>query len=510
MSTVEIADCIIRGRTIDAPASPGASADEADKAQKVTAFYGIPYAQAPTGERRFFPPAPARLQGELSAETYGPTAAQNQYPEAALAIVDNPLIAGNERLNLNVWTPDTAGKAPVYVFIHGGAYRHGSGASETWNGASFAAQGIVAVTLNYRLGAEGGIQLEDGTSNNMLRDQIAALEWVRDQIAAFGGDPEHVVVGGESAGAMSIGALLASPKAKGLFHAAILESGAAHNVVRKEGAVAVGKRFAESLGVEPTAEALGSLPEEQILQASAEIEAEIGQAAGDERYADLAGHSMTWQPSIDGDVLPQHPLDVLSAGEALDVPVLIGTNQDEGTMFVAGQGLYEDATAEHVVKAARVAGAADPEAVAKLATDEANPHPGASLTTFTDMWKFQLPLRDFLKRRKNYSAPTYRYKFTWASPKFGGLLGAYHMLELPFVFNSVDTQATKATAGEDLPKTLVAAAHGAWVSFIKNFDPGWKPYFDAETTTTGVLDANGLTVAEDLDEELLSTWEDYR
>ena len=510
MSTVTISGSTIHGVDVTAPGSPDTT---------VSAFYGIPFAQAPVGARRFTAPQPTNLPAEFTADTYGATSAQNQYPEAALALIDNPILEGEHPLNVNVWTPDTTGSLPVYVFIHGGAYRNGSGATEVVDGASFAANGIVTVTLNYRLGAEGGIQLPDGTSNNMLRDQIAALKWVRDNIAAFGGNPDHVVIGGESAGAMSVASLLTSPKARGLFHGAILESGAAHNVVSQSGALAAGRRFAESLQVEPSAAALGTLDESQILTASAAIEAEISRSTDVETYADLSGNSMTWQPSVDGDILPTHPLEALEQGTALDVPVLIGTNQDEGSFFVTGTGIYNSVTEEQVLHAATAAGAADPHKVVELSTDATDPHPGKTMTTYIDMWKFQLPLREFLNRRKTYSAPTFRYKFTWPSPKFGGALGSHHMLELPFVFNTIDSEAARTTVGEDLPEPLAKAAHGAWVSFIKDLNPGWDPYFGSASsasaasdsvTTTGVLDSEGLRVEENLDEELFNAWEGLR
>lgn len=501
MSSVEISGSTIHGVDIDAPGNNGT---------KITAFYGIPFAAAPVGARRFAAPAPATLPNEFHADSYGPTAAQNQLPAPALDLLDNPIIEGHERLNLNVWTPDTAGHAPVYVFIHGGAFRNGSGATEIYSGESFAAHGIVTVTLNYRLGAEGGIQLPDGTSNNMLRDQLAALEWVRDNIAAFGGDPEHVVVGGESAGAMSVGALLASPRAKGLFHAAIMESGAAHNVVSRSGALAAGRRYAQYLGVEPTAAALGNVTEGSILEASATVEAELGRSGDTATYGDLAANSMTWQPSVDGDVLPRHPLEALEDGEALDVPVLIGTNTDEGTLFVAGSGIYDSATEDSVVQTVRATGTAEIDKVVELSTDAGNAHPGATLTTFIDQWKFQQPLRLFLEKRTRYSAPTFRYKFTWPSPKYGGALGAHHMLELAFAFNSIGTDAARRTIGDDLPTELAEATHGAWVSFIKTFNPGWQPYFSEAGTTTGVFDADGVHVAEDLDEENFRRWHGLR
>src|SRR5215218_6876030 len=200
----------VRGRTADG----------------VAAFKGIPYAAPPFGADRFAPPRPAApWDGVRDALAYGPTAPHPGYAPPYDLLLPDPIIPGEDCLNLNVWTPDPgAGGLPVMVWIHGGAFVNGSGAVPTYDGTRFARDGVVLVTLNYRLG-------DDGANDRGLLDQLAALEWVRDNVAAFGGDPGRVTVFGESAGAMSVGALLACPRAEGLFARAIAQSGAGHHAI---------------------------------------------------------------------------------------------------------------------------------------------------------------------------------------------------------------------------------------------------------------------------------------
>ena len=202
-----------------------------DHTDGVARFLGIPYAAAPAGERRFAPPGPAeRWAGTRNATGYGATAPQPAlHPaHAYLAPLIGPgwVTGDGDYLNLNVWTPDpgTSG-LPVMVYVHGGGFMIGSGAAPAFDGASFARDGVVLVTVNYRLGAEGFLALSGEITNIGLRDQIAALHWVRDNIAGFGGNPDNVTVFGESAGGSSVAFLLRSPLAAGLFQRAIVQSG---------------------------------------------------------------------------------------------------------------------------------------------------------------------------------------------------------------------------------------------------------------------------------------------
>jgi len=185
----------------------------------IAVFRGIPYAAAPFGEHRFRAPAPhAPWTEELDCSRFGATAPKPPYPDVVAGLLPEPVVAGEDCLNLNVWTPDPdAVGLPVFVWVHGGAFQNGSSAVPVYDGSAFARDGVVAVTINYRLGVDGFLRIPDRPDNRGLLDQVAALEWVRDNVSAFGGDPGNVTIAGESAGAMSVSTLCAMPAARGLF-----------------------------------------------------------------------------------------------------------------------------------------------------------------------------------------------------------------------------------------------------------------------------------------------------
>ncbi len=232
----------------------------------VRVFRGIPFAAPLTGPGRFMPPEPpAPWPGVRDATEFGATTPKfpSDWPIDQFFI--DPVITGDEFLNLNIWAPIGADGAPVLVWMHGSAYIIGSGAQTLQAGAAFARDGVVCVTINYRLAAFGWLDLGDEHSNVGLRDQLAALRWVHEHIAVFGGDPGKVTLGGESAGGACALALTGAPEAASLFHRTIVQSGAPHLLVGRGDAQRIGRTLAERLGVAPTRIALGTVSTEDVL-----------------------------------------------------------------------------------------------------------------------------------------------------------------------------------------------------------------------------------------------------
>ena len=253
-------------------------------------FRGIPFAAAPFGANRLLPPQPvAPWSGVRDALTFGPKAPQPAYPPQIAVMLPPELVpSGEDCLTLNIWTPDIGAVGlPVMVWIAGGMFEyHATGASSWYDGGRFARDGVVCVTINYRVGPEGFLYLGAGNANRGLLDQIAALNWVRENIAAFGGDPGNVTIFGESAGAMSVGTLLAMPAAEGLFRRAIAESGAAHHVSGAATAERIARLFAEKLGVAASREALAAVPVDRALAAQGELMADL--------FASTTGTDSDW------------------------------------------------------------------------------------------------------------------------------------------------------------------------------------------------------------------------
>jgi carboxylesterase type B len=363
------------------------------------------------------------------------------------------------------------------VWIPGGMFAyHGTGGSPWYDGSRFACDGVVCVTINYRVAADGFLYLGEGDANRGLLDQVAALEWVRDNIAAFGGDPDNVTIFGESAGALSVGTLLSMPHAQGLFRRAIAQSGAAQHVSSAATARGVGRRLAEQLGVEATREAIAAVPIDRLLQAQTELEADLATHPDPERWGKEVVLSMLpWQPAVDGEVIPSPPLERIAAGAGAGVDLVVGTNTDEHRLFLVPGGAIEQVTVE--VLAGAVAAYGLP-VEATLATYRAA-HPEASagdlLAAIQTDWYWRIPAIRLADAHATGPAATYMYEFTWRSPQFDGRLGACHALEIPFVFDTLGHE-TQALWGTDPPQQLADAMHAAWVAFATDGDPGWPRY----------------------------------
>lgn len=211
-------------------------------------------------------------------------------------------------------------------------------ASPWYDGTSFARDGVVFVSINYRIGAEGFLFLNDGTSNLGLLDQIAALEWVQQNIAAFGGDPGNVTIFVESAGGLSVGTLLSMPHAKGLFRRAIIESGGGHHVSTPRTAERIGRRLAELLGTDSRREAIASVPIAQMLKAQEALRGELLSNPDPAFWGEIMLDGLPWEPVIDGDLIPVRPIEAISAGIGADVDILSGSNTEEWRLFLVPGG----------------------------------------------------------------------------------------------------------------------------------------------------------------------------
>jgi carboxylesterase type B len=470
------------------------------EADGVRMFLGVPYAAPPTGPNRLMPPQPVEpWTGVRDATEYGAAPPQVAPPVSAGSDWDTGL-TGNDCLNLNIWAPAaraaTAGTSgagrPVMIWIQGGAFEVGSTAA--YDGRNFARDGVVCVVINWRVGADGFLYLNDGHANVGLLDQVAALEWVRDNIADFGGDPGNVTVFGESAGAMSIGVLLSMPRAGGLFRRAILQSGAAHHVIPAPAAERIGRSLAEKLGVPQTREAIAAVPIKRLLTAQTELKAELLAHPDPEHWGrDVVASMMPWQPVIDGDVIPRRPIDRIAAGAGAHVDVIVGTNTEDWKLFLAITGVLAGVTEENLSGTDSIEGFPPPAAYGlpvRTAVDAYREHypgatPGDLLAAMQTDWWVRIPALRLAEAHANAArdtgAGTYMYEFAWAAPG----LGAVHALEVPFVFDTLNTTARLfgPLLGENPPQELADSLHAAWVSFATSGDPGWPEYEPARRAT---------------------------
>jgi para-nitrobenzyl esterase len=445
----------------------------------VSAFKGIPYAAPPFGANRLLPPQPAVPWGGVrDALVFGPKAPQPPYPPAIEMMLPELVGSGEDCLTLNIWSPDPgASRLPVMFWIPGGMFEyHGTGASPWYDGSRFARDGVVCVTINYRVGAEGFLYLSDGTANLGLLDQVAALEWLRENIAAFGGDPGNVTIFGESAGAMCVATLLAMPSAEGLFRRAIAQSGAAQSAISPATARRVAGDLARRLGVVAIREAIAGVPVERLLAAQAALREDLVAQPDPERWGpEVASSMMPWQPVIDGEVLPAPPLERIAAGAAADVDVLVGTNLDEHRLFLAPVGALEGATAELLASTVAAYGLPFDAALAVYREAYAEAGVGDLLAAVLTDGYWRIPAIRLADAHVSGNAATWMYEFAWRSPQFGGRLGACHVLEVPFVFDTLG-QGTEPLWGTEPPQALADTMHATWVAFATSGDPGWPKY----------------------------------
>jgi para-nitrobenzyl esterase len=420
-------------------------------------------------------------------------------------------------LTLNVWTPGFGdnGKRPVMVWLHGGAFGYGSGNRAVTDGANLARRGdVVVVSVNHRLNIFGFLHLADiggptwaHSGNAGVLDLVAALRWVRDNIKAFGGDPGNVTIFGESGGGGKVSVLLAMPAARGLFHRAIIQSGAAIRVSTRERAHALAEAVLREVGLRPSdCERLRTLPSERLLAAIAPASNAVGRS----RWPLLDRYN--FGPVVDGGDLPQHPGAPGEPAISDDIPVMIGGTREESAFFLADDdAVWNDSLGEAELRkrVAAVAGAETGELLAayRIALPQASPGDRLiAALTGSNFWIRTVLLAERYAARRR--APVYMYSLDWQSPAHAGRLKAHHAMDLPFVFDNADVADT--TAGAPGARELAARISATWIAFARAGIPdnpgipSWPPYSSGERATM-ILDTE-CRVTHDLDREARLLW----
>jgi para-nitrobenzyl esterase len=468
----------------------------------VASFKGLPYAAPPFGTLRLKAPAPPEpWKGTRDATSFGATVPKAPYRLPFAGILEEPVIKGEDCLNLNVWRPEGGGEnLPVLVFVHGGAYRNGSGAISIYDGGAFARSGAVCVTLNYRLGVDGFLVLDDAPANRGLLDLRAALGWIQENIAAFGGDPRRVTIFGQSAGAMAVTTLLAMPSAQGLFKRVIAQSGVGNRVLSHAAAAKVTRELARRLGVPPTREGFSAVPLGKLYTTQFALTQEIPQSPM--RWGEIGITMMPFAPVLDEDSLPQDPFDAVRSGVGADVELMLGSNTDEHRFFLVPPGLLDTLDDKFVDAALRIYGGQP--ARLRAAYEERFSNAGELFAAAATDFFFRLPDIRFAEVRGAGSAGTWMYEFAWRSPQYAGRLGACHYLEVPFVFDTLGSPSVRAVAGAEPPQQLADEMHRYWLDFAADGNPGW-PSYTPERRAVMTFDVESA-VAEDPRAEERAAW----
>jgi para-nitrobenzyl esterase len=466
---------------------------------KVNAFRGIPYGASTEGANRFMPPMkPKAWTGVLDTVEWGleaPQGPHTEIPEVAATIPKQGI--SEDCLHLNVWSTSLNhnAKRPVMVWFHGGGFTSGSGSYTIYDGANMARKhDVVTVTVNHRLNSFGFLYLAEvggakfaNASNAGMLDAVAALQWVRDNIANFGGDPNNVTIFGQSGGGGKVSTLLAMPDAKGLFHKAIVQSGANIKGFTKADGTASAKTLMAKLGVK-TAEELQQVPMDKLVTAT------------------LNTPGLRLGPVVDGKSLPGDPFDPTAPAMSAGVPLLIGSTEFEVNFFPNTRfDPIDDAALHTAVKQATRMNDADSDKLIAVYKKGRPKYTNVELSQVISSDNFRAAVVKEGELKTAQSAPVYMYYFTWRSPVHDGKLKAFHTLEIPFVLENVDEAKSMTGTGQDR-YPLQTRMSTAWAAFARTGNPNHKglpawPAFKADQRATMIFDNECKVVNDPYREE---------
>jgi para-nitrobenzyl esterase len=452
----------------------------------VAVFRGIPYAQPPIGSRRFGAPVPLQpWDGVRGALEFGRPVPQRGCTSSSASVGSG--VGSADWLTLNVWSPDLGPAGlPVMVWIHGGKYLEGSACNPHQDGTTLAAAGVVVVSMNYRLGAEGFAHIAGAPDNRGILDQAAALRWVQDNAAAFGGEPGNVTVFGQSAGAGCIAALLAMPMAAGLFRRAIAQSVPGTYFSERLAAV-VSAAIAAEFGMRATAAELALIAPRALVDATTAVIQKMPTFV--DSWGPMALTPTPFSPIVGGVALPQAPWSALANGAGRDVQLLVGHTRDEYSLFNTWRG--------HEVTDEQVSATLErlmPDSTDGYRANYPDTSPSQLYELINSDWLFRMPSQQLADAQRAGSGAAWLYELCWS---FNQEQGASHSLDVLLVFGTLtvdDVRGHQSTLPNAVNEVL-RVSHDMrtdWVNFASVGDPGWAPY-DPSTRLARVYGAESTT-----------------